>query len=141
MITYKKGISLIMLVITVIVLAILASTVIINLSNTNIINEADKTVFKSDMASYKELYSIYLADKLIEGISKQINHISIYVKRLLEVMENGVTYTTNELMELLNMKSRVSFRQNYLSPVIDNGLVKMSLLDNPTNKNQTYYKN
>lgn len=140
MITYKKGISLIMLVITVIVLAILASTVIINLSNTNIINEADKTVFKSDMASYKELYSIYLADKLIEGISKQINHISIYVKRLLEVMENGVTYTTNELMELLDMKSRASFRENYLMPAINNGVVKMSFPDNPTNKNQTYYK-
>jgi len=80
-------------------------------------------------------------DNLIEGVSKQLNHMSIYIKKLLEVMEAGVAYTTSELMELLNMKSRVSFRQNYLSPVIDNGLVKMSLLDNPTNKNQTYYKN
>jgi len=79
-------------------------------------------------------------DNLIEGISKQINHISIYVKRLLEVMEVGVTYTTNELMELLDMKSRVSFRENYLIPAIDNGVVKMSFPDNPTNKNQTYYK-
>ena len=41
----------------------------------------------------------------------QINHISVYVKRLLEVMETGVTYTTNELMVLLDMKSRVSFRK------------------------------
>ena len=79
-------------------------------------------------------------DNLIEGVSKQINHISIYVKRLLEVMEAGVTYTTGELMELLDMKSRVSFRENYLIPAIDNGVVKMSFPDNPTNKNQTYYK-
>ena len=79
-------------------------------------------------------------DNLIEGVNKQINHISLYVKRLLEVMETGVTYTTNELMELLDMKSRVSFRENYLIPAIDNGVVKMSFPDNPTNKNQTYYK-
>lgn len=49
-------------------------------------------------------------DNLIEGVSIQINNISRYVKRLLEVMETGVIYTTNELMELLDMKSRVSFR-------------------------------
>ena len=79
-------------------------------------------------------------DNLIEGVSKQINHISIYVKRLLGVMETGVTYTTNELMKLLNMKSRVSFRENYLIPAIDNGVVKMSFSANPTNKNQVCYK-
>ncbi len=79
-------------------------------------------------------------DNLIDGVSKQINHISIYVKRLLEVMETGVTYTTNELMELLDMKSRISFRENYLVPAIDNGVVKMTFPDTPTSKNQTYYK-
>lgn len=74
-----------------------------------------------------------MKDNLIECVSKQINHISIYVKRLLEVMETGVTYTTNELMKLLDMKSRVSFRENYLILVIDNGVVKMSFPSNPTN--------
>ncbi len=79
-------------------------------------------------------------DNLIDDVNKQINHISKYVKKLLEVMETGVTYTTSELMDLVNMKSRVSFRDNYLIPAIDNGVVKMSFPDNPTNKNQTYYK-
>ena len=55
-------------------------------------------------------------------------------------METGVTYTSLELMELLNMKSGVSFRNNYLNPAIDSGIVKMSFPNNPTNKNQTYYK-
>ena len=80
-------------------------------------------------------------DGLIDGVNKQIKHISTYVKKLLDVMESGVAYTTTELMELLDMKSRVSFRENYLVPAIDNGVVKMSFPDNPTNKNQTYYKN
>ena len=79
-------------------------------------------------------------DGLIDGVNKQINHISTYVKKLLDVMDSGVVYTTAELMELLDMKSRVSFRENYLIPAIENGVVKMSFPDNPTNRNQTYYK-
>ena len=38
------------------------------------------------------------------------------------------------------MKSRVSFRENYLNPAINNGLVKMTFPDSSTSKNQTYYK-
>ena len=79
-------------------------------------------------------------DGLIEGVNTQINHINIYVKKLLEVMESGVNYTTAELMELLNLKSRISFRENYLVPAIENGVVKMTFPDTPTSKNQTYYK-
>ncbi|MBR5228011.1 MAG: leucine-rich repeat protein [Clostridia bacterium] len=59
--TNKKAISLIVLVITIIVLGILAATVIINLSNTNIIEEASKAAFKADMANYKQAYNLYLA--------------------------------------------------------------------------------
>lgn len=80
-------------------------------------------------------------DGIIDGINTQINHISPYVKKLLDVMEVGVNYTTTELMELLDMKSRNSFRENYLTPAIENGVVKMTFPDNPTSKNQTYYKN
>ena len=79
-------------------------------------------------------------DGLIEGVNTQINHISTYVKKLLDVMESGVTYTTLELMGLLDMKSRISFRENYLVPAIENGVVKMTFPDTPTSKNQTYYK-
>lgn len=79
-------------------------------------------------------------DGLIEGVNTQINHISIYVNKLLDVMESGVTYTTLELMGLLDMKSRISFRENYLVPAIENGVVKMTFPDTPTSKNQTYYK-
>lgn len=78
--------------------------------------------------------------ELIGGVNKQFNHNNKYAKRLLEVMEDGIQYTTLELMDLLDMKSRISFRENYLNPAINNGLIKMSYPDNPTNKNQTYYK-
>ena len=79
-------------------------------------------------------------DGIVIGVSDQINHVSSYVKKLLDVMESGIPYTTQELMEMLDMKSRVSFRENYLLPALKNGLVKMSYPDSPTSKNQTYYK-
>jgi len=64
--TYKKGISLIVLVITVIVLSILATTVIISLSETNIISQTNSAVFKSDMANLKSAYELYVASELID---------------------------------------------------------------------------
>ena len=79
-------------------------------------------------------------DGLIERVNMHIDHMSLYVKKLLDVMEVGISYTTTELMELLDMKSRNSFRENYLTPAIEYGLVKMSFPDNPTSKNQMYYK-
>ena len=79
-------------------------------------------------------------DTLIVGVNNQINHISPYIKKLLDTMESGIKYSTNELMKLVDMKSRVSFRENYLVPAIENNLIKMTYPDNPTNKNQTYYK-
>lgn len=62
----KKAISLIILVVTIIVMAILATTVIVTLANTNIIGEARKTAFKSDMQSYKQAYELYVTEKTME---------------------------------------------------------------------------
>ena len=45
-----------------------------------------------------------------------------------------------DIVKLLNLKSRISFRENYLIPAIENGFVKMTLPNTPTSKNQAYYK-
>ena len=78
--------------------------------------------------------------ELLNETSIQSNHISSYINKLLEVMDPGVAMTTKELMEKLGMKSRISFRDNYLSPALENGLIKMTNPDKPTSKNQMYYK-
>ena len=78
--------------------------------------------------------------ELLENTNKEINHTSQYVKRLLNVMEKDVEMTTKELMEKLNMKSRISFRDNYLKPALESGLIKMTIPEKPTSKNQMYYK-
>ena len=75
--TYKKGISLIVLVITVIVLSILATTVIISLSETNIISQASNAVFKSDMANFKTAYDLYVAKELIKDASFDKTSLSL----------------------------------------------------------------
>ena len=77
---------------------------------------------------------------LINGVNIKTDSVSVYVKKMLDVMEFGVNYTTTELMTLLNLKSRLSFRKNYLNPAIQSKRVKMSLPNVPTSKNQTYYK-
>lgn len=79
-------------------------------------------------------------EDLMESTSVQASHVSSYVNKLLDVMESGVAMTTSELMEKLNMKSRISFRDNYLNPALENGLIKMTNPDKPTSKNQMYYK-
>ena len=74
------------------------------------------------------------------NVSNQINYNNNYIAKLLDVMDFGALYTTKELMNLLNMKSRDSFRKNYLLPAIEKDLIKISLPNSPTSKNQTYYK-
>ena len=78
--------------------------------------------------------------ELLDATSVQASHVSQYVNKLLNVMETGVAMTRDELMEKLDMKSRISFRDNYLKPALDNGLIKMTNPDKPTSKNQMYYK-
>lgn len=65
---------------------------------------------------------------------------SQYIKRLLDVMEYGEVYSSKELMELLDLKSKENFRKIYLNPAIEAGLVAMSIPGKPTSRNQTYIR-
>ena len=71
---------------------------------------------------------------------RPINSINRYITELLNVMEFDMPLSANEIMEKLNVKSKETFRKNYLDPAIENGLVKATLPDKPTSKNQMYYK-
>lgn len=67
------------------------------------------------------------------------SHISNQIKALMSVIE---TYPMSavELMEKLGLKSRMAFRNNYLKPAIEAGLIAMTDPDTPTNRNQRYFK-
>lgn len=43
-------------------------------------------------------------------------HVTEYVKKLLNVMEYEVPYTSTVLMENIGLKSKETFRKNYMNP-------------------------
>lgn len=63
----KKGISLIVLVITIIVLAILAGAIIISLSNTNIMTEASAAKKAADEANARSAIQLEYSAALARG--------------------------------------------------------------------------
>lgn len=77
---------------------------------------------------------------LIDKISKEVANKNEYVNKLLAVMDYNVPLSAREMMKKLNLKSKQSFRKVYLNPSLDMGIIKMTDPDNPTSKNQKYYK-
>lgn len=83
-------------------------------------------------------------DRILDELSPQIlkdgEQPSQYVEKLLAVMEENVPYTGSALMEKLNLKSRESFRKNYLHPAMERGLIQRTIPEKPNSKNQRYVK-
>ena len=83
-------------------------------------------------------------DKILDDISAQISDKNEYlpetVKKLLEVMEYDVPYTSNTLMEKLGLKAKEGFRRNYLRPAIEMDLIHMTIPDKPNSRNQRYVR-
>ncbi|MDI9517730.1 MAG: Fic family protein [Bacillota bacterium] len=69
------------------------------------------------------------------------NYLSEYELRLLNCMEFNTPYTLIKLMEMLNLKSKETFRKNYLHPLMEKGIVEMTIPDKPKSKNQRYIRN
>ena len=64
---------------------------------------------------------------------------NIFAKRLVNVLGNEVL-TTNEIMLRLGMTHKPTFRQNYLNPAIEMGLVEMTVPGKPRSRYQKYRK-
>ena len=83
-------------------------------------------------------------DKILDDVSAQVSEdneqLSEYLKRLLDVMEYDVPYTSNTLMDKLGLKSKEGFRRNYLRPAIDMNLIRMMIPDKPNSRNQRYVR-
>ena len=79
-------------------------------------------------------------DDLIKNANIEIKHINSYIAKLLDVMDYNIPMSIKEIMEKLGLKSRSSFIKTYLNPALEHGLIKMTIKDKPTSKNQRYYK-
>jgi len=86
----RKGISLIVLVITVIVLAILATTSIILINNSNLITQASESVFKNDVGVIKDKINMEKINELINKLPADYSSAVLdKYKSVLKVDENG----------------------------------------------------
>ena len=79
-------------------------------------------------------------DEIIAQLKTNTEMLSPYVTKMLEVMEFGVPYSANQIMEKLNLKSKETFRKHYMNPALELGIVKMTIPDKPSSKNQRYIK-
>lgn len=83
-------------------------------------------------------------DKILDELSAQITEdneqLSETIKKLLDVMEYDIPYTSSSLMEKLELKSREGFRRNYLHPALELNLIGMTIPDKPNSRNQRYIK-
>ena len=79
-----------------------------------------------------------ILDEIIIQIRRSDDKRSEYVKKVLDVMEFEVPYSTVTLMQLLGIKSRETFRKNYLDPVLKLEIVVQTIPDKPNSKNQRY---
>ena len=98
----KKGISLIVLVITIIVMIILAGAIILTLNNSGIINKASEAVEKTNLATVKELAQTKWAEAYLktdrtqealeEYVLEELKKAGIDLDEYnIEVTTNGVT--------------------------------------------------
>ena len=69
--TNKKGISLIVLVITIIVMIILAAAIVITLSNSGVINKANEAVDTTNLKQVQELAQMIWAEGYLDGDSTE----------------------------------------------------------------------
>ncbi|MCI8390097.1 MAG: Fic family protein [Roseburia sp.] len=90
-------------------------------------------------------YLLEQLDLLLTEVTETLKNrekepLSRYVRKLLSIMEYHVPYTAGTLMERLQLKSRETFRKNYINPAIALGLVTMTLPDRPQSRNQQYIR-
>jgi hypothetical protein len=65
------------------------------------------------------------------------DHVSDQVKRLSDALGTE-TFSALELMGLLDLRHRPTFRKNYLRPALEAGLIEMTLPQTPNARGQKY---
>lgn len=81
-----------------------------------------------------------ILDEALKQIRRPDDSLSEYVQRLMSIMEFDVPYSAVSIMKNLGIKSRETFRKNYLNPALKLGIVIRTIPDKPNSKNQRYIK-
>ena len=118
----KKGISLIVLVITIIVMIILAASVVITLSNTGVINRASQAVDATNQSQVQDLAALVWADAymdnkrdeaLVTEVTTKLGEQGITSDKWnIQVSNTGVTVTSKNTATAPGLGSLIS-KDNY----------------------------
>ena len=76
---------------------------------------------------------------IIKDTRSHYNHVNSQIATLMAVIETYPMSLT-ELMGKAGLKSRDTFRKNYILPALEAGLIGMTEPDKPKSKNQKYFK-
>lgn len=97
--TNREGISLIVLVITIIVMLILVSAVILKLKDSNIPDNAKEVTFKSDVSGLKDELLAYVINAEAHGTEKdEINYSG-------EEIKNAITSINEKYIRILEVEN------------------------------------
>ena len=79
-------------------------------------------------------------DRFLRQVTAEDGILSNAVRKLLQNMEYNTPYSADQLMKKMNLRSKDNFRNLYLNPALEKGLIVMSIPDKPRSKNQTYIR-
>ena len=116
----KHGISLIVLVITIIVMIILAATIMISLSNNGIIGKANEAVIANDIANLKTQVEMLKGDKLITAIQAGRNLTQQELIDAIQAYYPGSTVSGN-IITVENGKYDIVVQENSNVAVVEHG--------------------
>lgn len=98
--------------------------------------EGESTIFIEFMLQQFD----HVLDEITGQLLDDSELIDGYVRELLNVMEYDMSYTANDIMKRLGIKSKETFRKNYMNPALEHHLVEMTVPDKPRSRNQRYIK-
>ncbi|MDP2425300.1 MAG: Fic family protein [Candidatus Izemoplasmatales bacterium] len=104
-------------------------------------------ISKSNQEGASTVFIEFMLDAIIDTMNETLKQsniekgfLSIQAKKLLAMLEEGIPYTTRELMDRVGIKSRASFKMNYLDPLLELRMIEMTLPERPKSRNQRYVK-
>lgn len=111
----KRGISLILLIITAIVMLIIVAAVMLELNDNNPVNEAYESTFKTNVRNMYEELNMYISDKSSETfgefepsrLSADFESVT-YTGRGVEIAEENITEIITVLNQLPDYKDKIS---------------------------------
>ena len=147
----KRGISLVALIITIIVLIILTGAVIMNITGeNNTIDKAKEAVFKNDITTYRDSLAIYEMNKKLNAATEQVaveetnattaGEIKEIIPEFKSEYEGIVKISNGKLVGGDNIRSKETEWLSQLNVDGVNTKVKFYIGDNSTMLSKTEYE-